>query len=121
MTKEFTPGTLLIERERKRQIEKEGWTSEHDAHHDGGELADAAACYADLSAALIRGAGVEELKPLILDGYDSMLTWPFDDDDFKPTDDPIRNLVKAGALIAAEIDRLQRMVSPEPSVGKEGK
>ena len=37
-----------------------------------------------------------------------MLTWPFDAIWLKLTDDPIRNLVKAGALIAAEIDRLQR-------------
>jgi hypothetical protein len=33
--------------------------------------------------------------------------WPWNDDDWKPSPDPIRNLVKAGALIAAEIDRLQ--------------
>jgi len=105
--KEFIPGTVLIERERERQIAEEGWTSEHDAQHVAGELCDAAACYADLSAAIVRGASVEEIKPLIL-GFDSMLTWPFDDADFKPTEDPIRNLVKAGALIAAEIDRLQR-------------
>lgn len=106
--KEFIPGTVLIERERERQITEEGWTSEHDAQHAGGELCEAAACYADISAALVRGASVEEIRPLILDGFDSMLTWPFEDDWFKPTDDPIRNLVKAGALIAAEIDRLQR-------------
>jgi hypothetical protein len=107
-TREFTPGTILIERERERQIEAEGWTSVHDAQHVGGELADAAACYADIAASITRGASVEELRPLILDGFDSMLTWPFDEDDFKPTEDAIRNLVKAGALIAAEIDRLQR-------------
>jgi hypothetical protein len=36
--------------------------------------------------------------------------WPkeWNVDWWKPSDDPIRNLVKAGALIAAEIDRLQR-------------
>jgi hypothetical protein len=35
--------------------------------------------------------------------------WPWDDEWYKPTPkDPIRQLVKAGALIAAEIDRFQR-------------
>ena len=37
-------------------------------------------------------------------------TWPWDESWFKPTpDDRIRELVKAGALILAEIDRLQRL------------
>ena len=39
--------------------------------------------------------------------------WPWDMKWWKPSDeDPIRNLVKAGALIAAEIDRLQRRTEP---------
>ena len=32
--------------ERKRQIEVEGWTAEHDDYHPPGELAQAGACYA---------------------------------------------------------------------------
>ncbi|WP_373400076.1 hypothetical protein V8V91_10940 [Algoriphagus halophilus] len=39
-------GIELIAEERQRQIEKEGWTSEHDAKHKNGELAHAAATYA---------------------------------------------------------------------------
>lgn len=35
--------------------------------------------------------------------------WPFNRKEWKPSSDPIRNLVKAGALIAAEIDRLHRV------------
>jgi hypothetical protein len=35
--------------------------------------------------------------------------WPWDEKWWKPSTNPIRNLVKAGALIAAEIDRLQRV------------
>ena len=39
--------------------------------------------------------------------------WPWDDEWWKPTpDDRIRELVKAGALIAAEIDRLLRDTAP---------
>jgi hypothetical protein len=44
--------------------------------------------------------------------------WPWEQPDWwKPSDNPIRNLEKAGALIAAEIDRLIRKgakSSPEP-------
>lgn len=36
-------------------------------------------------------------------------SWPWDEEWWKPSEDPVRNLVKAGALIAAEIDRLQRV------------
>jgi hypothetical protein len=38
--------------------------------------------------------------------------WPWSKKWWKPSSDPIRNLVKAGALIAAEIDRLQRAKKP---------
>ena len=34
--------------------------------------------------------------------------WPWGSEYWKPSEDPVRNLVKAGALIAAEIDRLNR-------------
>ena len=37
-------GIELISEERKRQIEEEGWTSEHDTQHDDESLA-LAACY----------------------------------------------------------------------------
>jgi hypothetical protein len=36
----------LIAAERKRQIEEEGWTAEHDEQWKKGELAKAAMCYA---------------------------------------------------------------------------
>jgi hypothetical protein len=44
------------------------------------------------------------------EGYKTPLLqdWPWDERWWKPSNDPIRDLVKAGALIAAEIDRLQR-------------
>ena len=44
--------------------------------------------------------------------------WPWSDKWWKPSDDPVRNLVKAGALLAAEIDRLQRGAPPEGRKGK---
>jgi hypothetical protein len=80
-----------IAAERVRQIEAEGWTPEHDDAHDVGELADAAACYA-------RG---EQMSSV----------WPWSDEWWKPSDRR-RNLIKAGALIVAEIERLDRAEKP---------
>lgn len=99
-------GIERITEERQRQIDVEGLTKEHDSKHDSGELADAAVCYADLAAAQVRGAGVEESVYSPRNCWGD-LDWPWDDEWFKPSENPIRNLEKAGALIAAEIDRLQ--------------
>lgn len=94
-------GIELIAEERQRQIEVEGWTKEHDAEHKNGELAKAAICYADPNIhyhwenRIIRCRVPNKFWPKQWD-----IHW------FKPTD-RIRDLVKAGALIAAEIDRLQ--------------
>jgi len=84
-------GINLIEAERERQIYREGWTEEHDDKHVNNELALAAACYA--------------VPDVFSQGY-----WPptWDLSWYKSTT-RIRDLVKAGALIAAEIDRLQRI------------
>lgn len=89
-------GVGLIGDERVRQIEEEGWTPEHDAEHDAGELLSAAACYLFLCI----------FPPHSVSGSPPQM-WP-DNWRWNPSDDPVRNLVKAGALIAAEIDRLKR-------------
>lgn len=94
-------GVELIAAERKRQIEKEGWTTEHDDGHDGGELANAAACYAATPSA--RKVTSMSGAKIVLDFF-----WPFSRDWWKPTRNRVHELAKAGALIAAEIDRLQR-------------
>lgn len=91
-------GIAMIAVERRRQIEAEGWTPEHDAEHVSGELLTAAVEYVRCAEGQVSGvvlAGIGEC-------------WPWDAASWKPSDDPIRNLVKAGALIAAEIDRLRR-------------
>jgi hypothetical protein len=101
-------GVELIANERQRQIEKEGWTPEHDDWHLDGALSSAAECYLlELRARKQRGQVVKSPPP----------AWPWERDWWKPSGDPIRNLVKAGALIAAEIDRLQRLAARD---GKEG-
>ena len=98
-------GVELIADERIRQQTEEGWTPEHDDEHRLGELSMAGSAYADVASAMVRGASPEEFPAeMMLSEGD----WPWDEEWWKPSPDPIRNLVKAGALIAAEIDRLQR-------------
>ena len=87
-------GVELIAAERERQIKEEGWTPKHDTQHTNGELAKAAVCYALPDR-------LPEVIPLV---------WPWSDELFKATpDDRIRELSKDGALIDAEIDRLQAL------------
>ena len=92
-------GAELITAERQRQIDVEGWTAQHDDGHSRGELAQVAEHYIDVAE--VQRAGLSDWKRI-------PFGWPWDEEWWKPSDDPTRNLVKAGALIAAEIDRLQR-------------
>ncbi len=91
--------------ERERHVSVEGWQHEHDDLHDGGALADAAACYAATEPAFcalpFQGVGTQQYRWL----------WPWDAAWWKPTSRR-RNLVKAGALILAEIERLDRQEKP---------
>lgn len=90
-------GLTLIRQERLRQINAEGWTPEHDDEHTEGELVNAAIAY---------------LTSDITESIDCF--WPWDRSYWKPVpDDRIRELEKAGALIAAEIDRLSRLPKEE--------
>jgi hypothetical protein len=91
-------GAEMIAAERERQITAEGWTPEHDDEHAAKELAHAAARYAEQ-------AGIDWGDP----PHRAPYGWPWDEQWWKPTGDAIRDLTKAGALLAAEIDRLQRM------------
>lgn len=91
-------GIELIAEERQRQIEKEGWTKEHDAQHKIGVLAKAAVCYAIPPLARAAVSPDDSLPPF---------WWPFAKEWWKPEKDRVRELVKAGALIAAEIDKIQ--------------
>lgn len=93
-------GAELIAAERQRQIESEGWTAEHDDGHTDGSLAIEACHFALMNTQLEwRGEGM-------CGSYDERAAKP-----------RIRQLAIAGALIAAEIDRLQRAetLNPEPA------
>lgn len=101
-----SPGAAAIARERARQVDFAGWTPEHDAHHGEGELLGAGIAYA--RAVEVRRVGFP--PDLIRDGITRGGTfrdaaWPWAMSTFKPSDDG-RDLVRAGALIAAELDRL---------------
>jgi len=91
-------GIELIKDERVRQINEEGFDASHDDEHTAGEIAMAAACYA-------------APKPIFHETYRGgfMEAWPWGRSwDKRAKHDRIKQLTIAGALIAAEIDRLQR-------------
>ena len=87
-----------IAKERQRQREVEGWTPEHDDAHVSAELAMAGACYA-----LASFLNTEHALNTTFTRY-----WPWDRKWWKPKT-PRKNLVRAGALIVAEIERLDRL------------
>lgn len=91
---------LDVQAERRRQITAEGWTPEHDDLYCAAELPRAAAAY------ILNGANDE--APAI---------WPFVAKWWKPRDSR-SNYVRAGALILAEIERLDR-AAPGKEVGHE--
>ncbi|PRD42070.1 hypothetical protein C5748_18100 [Phyllobacterium phragmitis] len=84
-----------ISAERRRQIDVEGWTPEHDDAYVHRDLAKAAACYAT--------------------GHVDRWPWPLKW--WKPSNYR-RSLVKAGALILAEIERLDRLAAAASSEGR---
>jgi PRTRC genetic system protein C len=106
-TKGNSLGAQLIAAERQRQIDAEGWDAAHDDQHRDGGMAIAAACYAAKAGwesalrARIVARWLQDTQDFIT------FAWPWERKWWKPRD-RIANLVRAGALIAAEIDRLQR-------------
>lgn len=117
------PGIERIAAERQRQIEVEGWTPEHDDEHDDGDLAMAAVCYAAPESIYRHGERQVQINSsrgigdcyqydfkTVTDYHDP---WPWDEeDDKRGKHDEMRRLVIAGALIVAEIDRLERKDKP---------
>lgn len=99
-------GASLIQDERLRQINVEGWTADHDDQHVNSSLVEAALSYATAAVAQVDGLHSDWWT-------NASRKWPWGDTAWKPSEDPIRNLAKAGALLAAEIDRLQRRVDSD--------
>lgn len=87
----YTEGIARIANERIRQITEKDFSKLHDTRWKKRELLYAAMAYLEAIA-----------EPKLVAPF----IWPFDVMYWKPSEDPVRNLIKAGALIAAEIDRL---------------
>lgn len=90
-----TAGYDLIQRERSRQVEEEGRTAEMDSCHTKGELFWAAKTYEIITN--------ENHDEVVASG-----SWPWDMKWFKPKDRK-SNLIRAGALVEAEIDRFDAL------------
>ena len=95
--------------ERIRQKSVEGWTPEHDAQHDQGELAIAAACYALNKMPVYSDYWWDEVREW----------WPWHPDwDKREKHDRERSLEIAAALIMAELDRIHTLRAALKSVGE---
>ena len=90
--------------ERQRQVTADGWSPKHDDQYKNTELAFAASCYAFHAAA---ASWDLEDNGIPYDSHPVPKQWPWDPSWWSPTD-ARRDLVKAGALILAEIERLDR-------------
>lgn len=94
-----------ISGERLRQERAEGWTEAHDDQHTGGEMAIAAAGYAYMAS--VSNFDREKVKR-----EGAPYRWPWSSQWWKPTNRR-RDLIKAAALIVAEIERLDRQKAAE--------
>lgn len=95
-------GAWRIATERERQVTVKNYSAKHDDRHIHGQLVQAASFYLEvaLTAEMRDDAAHYHRIP--------RAPWPWPRDASRPDDDPIHNLERAGALIAAEIDRLVR-------------
>lgn len=93
--------------ERQRQVTEEGWSPKCDDTHKNNEMAFAAACYAFHAAA---ASWDMEDNGIPYDSHPTPKNWPWEPEWWKPKS-ARRDLVKAGALILAEIERLDRMAT----------
>lgn len=84
--------------ERQRQVTSEDFDASHDDMATRGQLSAAAGCYAFASQAVVLGHPKFPAAPPI---------WPWDKAWWKPCE-PRQMLIKAGALILAEIERIDR-------------
>jgi hypothetical protein len=87
--------------ERVRQVEAEGWSTEHDDAHEPGELARAGAAYAIYAPSHILDAKAKNIFTLALSA------WPWSADWWKPRDFR-RDLVRSAALVLAEGEKFDR-------------
>lgn len=100
-----TDGVELIYAERVRQIQVKRRLPEDDvARNTNGQLAMAGACYALLAGGQARAERMPGGTPDV-NNMAPLRQWPFSGAAWRPSNSALKNLVRAGALIAAEIDR----------------
>jgi hypothetical protein len=131
-----SPAIIAFADERRRQIEREGWTPEHDDEHADGELSGAAACYALFGTTYkvperpSKYAAINMAREAASSGMDTLREavrihaeknprppsrWPWEDAAWKPSSRK-RNIEKAAALLAAEWERIDRAERAASSV-----
>jgi len=100
-------GIDLIAEERQRQIDVEGYNEQHDSQHNASELIYAAIAYVESAKVGVNCAemGNTDETEIMIRKFDMGRHYPYGWL-FKPSTD-VRDLVKAGALIAAAIDRIE--------------
>lgn len=101
----MTKATEDVLAERRRQIEGKGFDEEHDDGYSRNELARAAACYA-VSDLLWKHEQITD------NGHLSRPVWPWSSTWWKPKS-PRQDLVRAAALLIAEIERMDRQKGDE--------
>ena len=100
----MSKAAISVLAERQRQVEEEGWTPEHDDQHHDGSLAFAAACYAISGATPQEARGKNDVMLAAIQ-FIWPRTWAWGW--WKPKSNRA-DLVRAGALLLAEIERLDR-------------
>ncbi|MGR6845184.1 hypothetical protein [Acinetobacter baumannii] len=100
--------------ERERQIQIKGWTNEHDDVYSKNGLSRAAV--SDPSNVIHRGWTFLAKPFWLYQSEDAPEYWPLDDCYWKPKS-PRQDLVRAAALLTAEIDRRDREVKAERKQG----
>ena len=120
-TKMSAAATAILA-ERQSQITQEGWSESHDDDHAIGELAQAGASYALYAARQLHNSWASPAGDVYaLRGLPYKDVWPWSDSWWKPADFR-RNLIKAGALNLAELekfDRLRGKRRPSPGAASE--
>lgn len=89
---------IEIAAERQRQSDAEGYATEHDDEHTDGAIARAACAYAIHTT----------LPNATYEKHGAPAFWPWQPEAWKPKDKR-RDLIRAAALLVAEIERLDRL------------
>lgn len=103
-------GVKAIAAERERLLQAEGFTRDGDQQYRRGELAKAATAYVQLAATDLEAGTRDHIA-----WHGPAAVWPWAPERWKPVD-ARRDLARAGALIAAQIDLIDQR-DAEPGVG----